>query len=193
MSKTTFFKRIALTAIAALGFGMLSVAPSQASVTNLTVTTTNGTATVLNSDSSTAATLNFSFLALGSQVDGQADSFVVSIIPSAAAPTGATIGGSGIFFTESSTSVATLTPTIDSGTANTTNANGSFDRRAAIYNSSQIGASRTFRVVAPVNASTANGVFGVTVKFSLGETTASTIVAGTYSYNAIVASVQNGS
>jgi len=30
MSKTTFFKRIAVTAIAALGLGMLSVAPSNA-------------------------------------------------------------------------------------------------------------------------------------------------------------------
>ena len=37
MSKTTFFKRIALTAIAALGFGMLSVAPSQALIVSTSV------------------------------------------------------------------------------------------------------------------------------------------------------------
>jgi hypothetical protein len=38
MSKTTFFKRIAMTAIAALGFGMLSVAPSSAAVDASTLT-----------------------------------------------------------------------------------------------------------------------------------------------------------
>jgi len=38
MSNSTFFKRIALTVIAALGFGMLSVAPSNATVTAHTLT-----------------------------------------------------------------------------------------------------------------------------------------------------------
>jgi hypothetical protein len=38
MSTKTFFKRIAITAIAALGFGMLSVAPSSATVTSHTLT-----------------------------------------------------------------------------------------------------------------------------------------------------------
>jgi trimeric autotransporter adhesin len=37
MSKKTFFKRIALTAIAALGFGMLSVAPSKALILSTSV------------------------------------------------------------------------------------------------------------------------------------------------------------
>jgi hypothetical protein len=37
MSKKTFFKRIALTAIAALGFGMLSVAPSKALIVSTSV------------------------------------------------------------------------------------------------------------------------------------------------------------
>ena len=46
MSKTTFFKRIALTAIAALGFGMLSVAPSQATAGVPTLTVTTGSASV---------------------------------------------------------------------------------------------------------------------------------------------------
>ena len=38
MSKKTFFKRIAVTAIAALGFGMLSVAPSSAAISSHTLT-----------------------------------------------------------------------------------------------------------------------------------------------------------
>ena len=194
MSKTTFFKRIALTAIAALGFGMLSVAPSQANVTSLTVTATSGTATVLNSDSRTAAVLDFSFLALGSQEAGQTDSFVVTISPAAAFPAGATISKSGIFFTESSTSVGGIVhPIIDTGTANATIAS-SFERRAGIYDNTAGtgGFSGSFRVAAPNGATAANGVFGVKVKFSLGETTSSTIVKGTYSYNAIVTSVQGG-
>ena len=61
MSKTTFFKRIALTAIAALGFGMLSVAPSQATAGAPTLTVTTGSASVTrgaNDETTTAATVN---------------------------------------------------------------------------------------------------------------------------------------
>jgi hypothetical protein len=62
MSKTTFFKRIALTAIAALGFGMLSVAPSQATVSgeSLTIgalstdTTTTYASTIAVNETATA-------------------------------------------------------------------------------------------------------------------------------------------
>jgi len=62
MSRTTFFKRIALTAIAALGFGMLSVAPSQATVSgeSLTIgalstdTTTTYASTIAVNETATA-------------------------------------------------------------------------------------------------------------------------------------------
>jgi hypothetical protein len=43
MSTKTTFKRIALVAVAALGLGVLSVAPSSAAVSSLTITATNGT------------------------------------------------------------------------------------------------------------------------------------------------------
>ena len=81
MSKTTFFKRIALTAIAALGFGMLSVAPSQGTVTVTAadVTVANGTATLFsvggNTDSSTAATITVSAL-----MDTTNDSLTVTFV-----------------------------------------------------------------------------------------------------------------
>jgi trimeric autotransporter adhesin len=62
MSTKTTFKRIALVAVAALGLGVLSVAPSSAVVSGLTVTVTNGTAGLSAgggaSDSSTAARIN---------------------------------------------------------------------------------------------------------------------------------------
>jgi hypothetical protein len=72
MSKTTFFKRIALTAVAALGFGMLSVAPSQSAVTAHTLTIDNA-ADALTLEGGTAdsatATLTHNWVALGSAQD----------------------------------------------------------------------------------------------------------------------------
>ena len=65
MSKVTFFKRIALTAIAALGFGMLSVAPSQATVASHTLTIDAATDTADVNDSATAV-LTHQFAAIGS-------------------------------------------------------------------------------------------------------------------------------
>jgi hypothetical protein len=64
MSTKTTFKRIALVAVAALGLGVLSVAPSSAAVINLsatTVTTVNGTATTEVSDSTTGATIRVTY------------------------------------------------------------------------------------------------------------------------------------
>jgi trimeric autotransporter adhesin len=62
MSTKTTFKRIALVAVAALGLGVLSVAPSSAVVSGLTVTVTNGTSGLTAgggaSDSTTAALIN---------------------------------------------------------------------------------------------------------------------------------------
>jgi len=64
MSTKTNFKRVALVAVASLGFGVLSAVPSQAAISGLTVTVVDGTATLrsgsttlVNSDSSTAATV----------------------------------------------------------------------------------------------------------------------------------------
>ena len=65
MSKPTFFKRIALTAIAALGFGMLSVAPSNATVTAHTLTIDSATDAITLGDSATAV-LSHSFVNLNS-------------------------------------------------------------------------------------------------------------------------------
>jgi hypothetical protein len=63
MSTTTNFKRIALVAIAALGLGVLSSVPSQATNASLVVTATDGTATAgAAMDSTTAGTVAISFL-----------------------------------------------------------------------------------------------------------------------------------
>jgi len=57
MSTKTTFKRIALVAAASLGLGVLSVVPSQAAVSDIVFTATNGAATLQNGDSTTAASL----------------------------------------------------------------------------------------------------------------------------------------
>jgi trimeric autotransporter adhesin len=72
---STTIKRIALVAVAAMGFGVLSVVPSSALPTNVTLTTVAGTSTLAGgaSDSRTAATLNLT------AVLGAADSITVQI------------------------------------------------------------------------------------------------------------------
>ena len=63
MSTKTTFKRVALVAVAALGLGVLSVAPSQANVSGLALTVVNnGTASASASDSRTAAIVTVSGL-----------------------------------------------------------------------------------------------------------------------------------
>jgi hypothetical protein len=62
MSTTTNFKRIALVAVAALGLGVLSSVPSQATGEGWAVTGSAGTATTTLSDSTTAGTFSVSFL-----------------------------------------------------------------------------------------------------------------------------------
>ena len=68
MSTKTFFKRIAITAIAALGFGMLSVAPSSATVTSHTLTIDAAADSITLGESATA-TLTHNFVNLGSAQD----------------------------------------------------------------------------------------------------------------------------
>ncbi|CAN2231255.1 hypothetical protein [Candidatus Planktophila dulcis] len=66
MSTKTTFKRIALVAVAALGLGVLSVAPSSATPSGVVLTVANGTSGLSSvgaaSDSTTAATLNITGL-----------------------------------------------------------------------------------------------------------------------------------
>ncbi|MEO0015615.1 MAG: hypothetical protein RL589_96 [Actinomycetota bacterium] len=79
MSTKTTFKRIALVAVAALGLGVLSVAPSQATISALTVTAVDGTSTLSGngyvSDSTTAAIINVAGL-----LDTNNDSITVNFI-----------------------------------------------------------------------------------------------------------------
>jgi len=102
MSKTTFFKRIALVAIASLGFGTFSAIPSQATVVSHTLTIDSATDTLsIDGDSGDSATavLTHSFVNLSSM-----DSVTLrAIVTSSNASTAGTIMMS---VTDSYTSVA---------------------------------------------------------------------------------------
>jgi len=76
MSTTTNFKRVALVAVAALGLGVISVVPANATASNLAVEVTAGTALNGKSDSSTAATVSIS----GLTDTGVSDSLTVTFI-----------------------------------------------------------------------------------------------------------------
>jgi hypothetical protein len=86
MSTKTFFKRIAITAIAALGFGMLSVAPSSATVTSHTLTIDAAADSITLGESATA-TLTHNFVNLGSAQDSVVLRAIVTSSNAAAAGT----------------------------------------------------------------------------------------------------------
>jgi hypothetical protein len=98
MSNSTFFKRIALTAIAALGFGMLSVAPSNATVTAHTLTIDSATDEIDLGESATAV-LTHSFTNLGNTMDS------VTIVGVVTSSNAATSGNIAMRVTDSYTSL----------------------------------------------------------------------------------------
>ena len=115
MSTKTTFKRVALVAVAALGLGVLSVAPSSAAVINLTVTSVNGTATTAVSDSSTAASLRVTFTAQAAADSATITSFV------SGSPSGATaIAQNGIVSHLLDTSTSTVLPVLVNATIGVT-------------------------------------------------------------------------
>ena len=102
MSTKTTFKRVALVAVAALGLGVMSVAPSSAIVSGpLTITTAAGSTSVTagTNDTTTAGTISVSGLLL----DGTNDSVTVSVVRKSA-PAASTAVGFKLHFVETTTS-----------------------------------------------------------------------------------------
>ena len=180
MSKTTFFKRIALTAIAALGLGMLSVAPSQA-VSNLTVSGTNGTATLSSvggkTDSSTAATVTVNAL-----MDTR-DSVTVTFVEKSV-PTGSAVIAR-MYFNETTTALASSTK------VETTTTGASLATAKQAMTTWQVPTDSHTGIVAGGSAGnvillshTSNGYVGAKFFLQLDSTT--TRIKGTYTYTVIV-------
>jgi len=197
MSTKTTFKRVALVAVAALGLGVLSVAPSSATVANLAVTVTDGTAGLAGaaSDSTTAAVINITGLMEAG------DSITVQVIQKST-PTGSAVNAAGeakLLNVDSATPritgyvVETLTGTApgvritdDTGTF----VNGTLFRpSAATYAVSQAATVRIARESTTASAPAAN--INQSFKLQLDSATTNdggndTRTAGTYTYTVIV-------
>jgi len=91
MSTKTTFKRIALVAVAALGFGVLSVVPSQAAAGEITLTATNGTQ-LLTSPGTGLETATGALITIQSLLtEGSGDKVEVSFIATGTNPTGSAV------------------------------------------------------------------------------------------------------
>jgi trimeric autotransporter adhesin len=190
MSTKTTFKRIALVAVAALGLGVLSVAPSQATVANLAVTVTNGTAGLAGaaSDSSTAAVINITALMEAG------DSITVQVIQKST-PTGSAVNAAGqakLLNVDSATpriadySVETLTAAALPSAA-LTNSNGTvFAPSATVYAASQESIVRIGRTAGAASANI-NHTFDLQLdSATTNDGGNDTRTAGTYTYTIIV-------
>jgi len=176
MSTKTNFKRIALVAVAALGMGVLSSVPSQATVnTAAVVTVANGTATVAKSDSTTAASVAVRFFTDGT-LSAQ-DSALVTVTLGTQ-PTGSSLTTADIMMTALDTSLSSGGASVLKGKGDSvtawTNAGGylGIDSRPVT--------SATTGVITKAATGNAYGKFG----FFLN--TVSTRVAGTYSIDYVV-------
>jgi len=165
MSTKTTFKRIALVAVAALGLGVLSVAPSFATPGTQSITAVNGTSsTASNYDSTTAATFSWSArMEVG-------DTVTVTVSPKAI-PSGAVANLGHLRYLDSTSAANSFTGIISAAAANT--ANGAqatkLDSVTAANNVN------TFHI-----RTTAAGFVGANFRVELDSATART--AGTYTY-----------
>jgi len=168
MSTKTTFKRIALVAVAALGFGVLSVVPSQAAAGEITLTATTGTAS-LTPATGTGETATGSLITVSSLLTaGTADSITVTFIATGTNPTGSTVRPVLTFIDSTTASTQTITSTVAGSTAKTAyNAVESATAGTAITIDATVGTPQ---------------VVGASFRLFLESATASVRKAGTYSY-----------
>jgi hypothetical protein len=173
MSTKTTFKRVALVAVAALGLGVLSVAPSQATVSNLTTVVVNGTSAAAASDSLTAATVTVTGF-----VNNSRDTITVQFIEDGARPTavsGFTAGTPRINIIDTA-SVASLAKPYNADTASTSQWDGFDLADSAAINT------EAFEVF----SATANRSIGA--KFGVQLESRTALLYGTYNYLMVVTS-----
>jgi len=163
MSTKTNFKRIALVAVAALGLGVLSSVPSQATTSSVTLATATGTATASKADSTSQATATVSFTATQT-----ADSVLVTAYQ-VSGPNGATASTARLRFVDTTTSFATTGILFVGGGVGPAQYSG---------DSSVAGTSGVY-LTAGVGANVAK--LGVQV-----DTAVARAFAGTYTYNVVV-------
>jgi hypothetical protein len=189
MSTKTTIKRIALVAVSALGFGMLSVVPSQAVVSGaLTISASTagaGSVTAGVADTSTPAYLSVSGLLLAT-----IDSVSVSVVQKSW-PT----GGSGVkwnlTFVETTTSTLSQVSATAGASSLTTRDNGLWKNTASAVADSKTSVSSTQSAAYFLSASAA-GYAGATFGILPDSTAANTKVAGTYVYTAVIQTYSGG-
>ena len=189
MSTKTTMKRIALVAVSALGFGMLSVVPSNAIVSGaLTISaSTAGSQSVTAgvADTSTPASLSVSGLLLST-----VDSVSVSVVQKSW-PTGGSAVKWNLTFVETTTSTLSQVQSSVGGSQLTTRGNGLWGNTAGAVADSQTSVSTTQSGAYYLSASAA-GYAGATFGLLPDSTNANTKVAGTYVYTAIIQTYSNG-
>jgi hypothetical protein len=171
MSTKTTFKRIALVAVAALGLGVLSVAPSSAAVSSLTITVTNGTAnTGSNYDSTTGAAVQVRGL-----IESTADSYTVAIVTKSV-PTGSTAQTPRLRYLDSVTPFTGNFTTVQKG--------GTQMTKLDSVTPANVSAN------AVIATTSAAGYVGANFRVELDSSTART--AGTYTYTVFVKTFTGG-
>jgi hypothetical protein len=123
MSTKTTFKRIALVAVAALGFGVLSVVPSQANVSAVDVVVANASVTQIEAADTTTATVNSDSTTAGSVtvtglLDAVDDTITVGMILKSH-PTGGETGAGKVRLIYADTTTATTTTAVGKAIATT--------------------------------------------------------------------------
>ena len=184
MSTKTTFKRIALVAVAALGLGVLSVAPSSATPTGLAIAVTNGTSTIGgagNSDSSTAGTVNVTSL-----FDATSDSVTVQMVLKSKPSTGADIGR--LYYSETSTALGNGSVVESVSASNNAPFTPIAVSSASLQNTGLAAGTNMYRI-----RTGAVGYVGGKFLFQLDSTTAGDRVVGTYTYTLIAKSYATSS
>jgi len=183
MSTKTTFKRIALVAVAALGFGVLSVAPSQAAAGTITLTVTNGKASLTpatgTGETSTGALITVSSLLSA----GNLDSITVSFIATGTNPTLSAVRPVMTFIDSTTAANAAINAGIN---------NANFVTKYTAADSITASSSTTEAYVVKPASGTGPQIVGAAFRLFLDSATASTRVAGTYNYLAIAQGYSNG-
>jgi hypothetical protein len=178
MSTKTTFKRIALVAVAALGLGVMSVAPSQAAIsgatisgTDATVTLRSGSSTLADSDTTTAAKISVSSVATA-----LTDTITVVVLQKSK-PTGAADATIGVTVADTASATSWVTKSAVPAAATATrvylNKNASYTNAA---DSTTVGSALTL-------FPSAAGVLGAT--FAVALDTGTALTKGTYTFTAV--------
>jgi hypothetical protein len=184
MSTKTTFKRIALVAVAALGLGVLSVAPSSAAISSLVITATNGSngntaGTVI--DTTTAARIVVTALTSESS-----DSISVTAVRKSG-PAGSS--ASTAKFAYEDTGTATTLVSRDGGTTTLQASLLAADQRVTTYDSASAG---TGSAAAIAGYSIAGAVGYKSASFLVTLETGTAHTAGDYVYTVIANTYKNG-